>query len=227
MLLLFKILKENSISTFYLVGLLAISITLSIVLGSSAYYYAREFADTPNSVIFIFYFFSVFSMAFGLTSTTFISIISGYILQWHSIYPLVVAYMLASIFGYFIAKKIDKGKFLASIQKNEKLGKIYKRLNYQSFYATIFTKISPFIPFAVGNFLLSISNVRITYFLVGSFLGMLPRTLIAIWTGIQLNHIINPTENQAFNTWVNWMIMGLVGISLLGFYYVFRDNKKA
>ena len=224
MILLFTILRQNKASSFYLSILLIFSISLSAILGSSAYYYARMYENISIVYIVSFYLFSVLSMAFGLTPTTFISIISGYILNWTSVFPLVISYMLASLIGYFTAKTIDKGKFLQSIKEKDNLSKVYIKMKKNEILAVFFTKISPVIPFAVGNFLLSIGNVRLIYFLLGSLVGMLPRTLLAIWTGIQLHSFLSGEGIR--NNLSNWLILILILISIAGFYFIFTDKKK-
>ena len=165
-------------------------------------------------------------MAFGLTPTTFISIISGYVLAWPAVLPLVISYMLASLVGYFTAKMIDKGNFMQSVEGDEKLSRVYERLQGNELFAVFFTKISPVIPFAVGNFLLSIGNVRVHTFLVGSLFGMLPRTLLALWTGVQLHNLASSGIENFSSNWSSWMILLLILISLGGFYLIFRDKKK-
>ncbi|UZR92367.1 TVP38/TMEM64 family protein [Chondrinema litorale] len=226
MISLLKILNRNKASSIYITLLLVLSVSISGIMGSTAYYYAEKYAEISTELILMFYTLSVFSMAFGLTPTTFISIISGYVLAWPAVLPLVISYMLASLVGYFTAKIIDKGNFIKSIEEDEKLSKVYERLQGNELFAVFFTKISPVIPFAVGNFLLSIGNVRVDRFLLGSLFGMLPRTLLALWTGIQLHYLASSGIENWSSNWSSWMILLLIVISLGGFYLIFRDKKK-
>lgn len=51
-----------------------------------------------------------FTMAFALTPTTFVAIITGYYFGWSGLPGMVLAYALAAAIGYELAKRLDHGK---------------------------------------------------------------------------------------------------------------------
>jgi uncharacterized integral membrane protein len=57
------------------------------------------------------------TMAFALTPTTFVALLSGYFLGWQALIPVCVSYWLASWIGYVMAAKIDGGRLLNALEE--------------------------------------------------------------------------------------------------------------
>src|ERR1700751_4271330 len=113
---LVQVLKNNKFSF----GLLLLLIVLPFLVSSSIIVLATKYDETIRNFSLaawcLFYLCACFTMAFAMTHTTFIALLSGYFLGLKSIPFVVVSYFIASIMGYFLAKKVDRGKFMASLQ---------------------------------------------------------------------------------------------------------------
>ncbi|MEH6451637.1 MAG: VTT domain-containing protein, partial [Psychromonas sp.] len=133
----------------------------------------------------IFFFVSIFSMAFALTPTTLIALICSYLLGWQALPYVVIAYLLASVVCFYVARIMDAGKLMNSLQDHPEAQLVIERLQQQELTLIIFSKLSPILPFAISNILLAIAGARLKYFIIGAFIGMLPRTLVVFWVGIQ------------------------------------------
>ncbi|WP_157637688.1 TVP38/TMEM64 family protein [Flexithrix dorotheae] len=161
-------------------------------------------------------------MAFAITPTTFISILSGYFLGWLSVPFVVFSYLGAAIIGYFIAKKIDGGRFIKSLDAIPGIESVLKNLKDRELYITFLAKISPILPFALSNFLLSIGGANLKNFTIGSLLGMLPRTALAIYLGNEAQKLSILIENGSTGLEEQVLIVLLILIGAVGLFRVFK-----
>ena len=165
-------------------------------------------------------------MGLMLSPTTFIALLSGFILGWKAIPFVTVSYLLASIIGFFIGKLLDHGKverllalfpkgeaFFANIQKSEK--------------QLVFTcRLSPVLPFAFTNVLLAAIKTRFSTFIVFGTLGMLPRTLLAIWAGKQASSIYDLQTREWTLNFETVSLLVLVAISMLVLTLIIKNTYQ-
>ena len=169
----------------------------------------------------LFYFLTIFTMGLAITPTTFIAFVGGYFLAWYSLPFMVPAYLLASLLCYFLSRKVDGGKFVASLRKNPQVDQYLNRAYKSQLSLVIYSKLSPALPFALSNFLLAVMNIRIGQFLLGCFIGMLPRTVLAVWAGQELKQFVYAQANPNQLS----LILLLFAISLFGLFRVFKKEE--
>lgn len=128
---------------------------------------------------------SVVTMAFAFTPTTYVALFGGYFLGMSSSFFIIPAYLLASLLGYLCGRLIDHGLLLSLTAKKEKVATFIDNLKKREFSFVILSRLSPVLPFALMNFILSGLQVSLKNFLTAGFLGMLPRTLLFVWLGSQ------------------------------------------
>ncbi|WP_233507777.1 TVP38/TMEM64 family protein [Adhaeribacter pallidiroseus] len=167
-------------------------------------------------------------MAFAITPTTFVAIITGFYLGWSGFPGVVISYGLASLIGYGLAQIIDHGKLIRFISHFEKAAAIMSELKNQSWSLIILTRISPVLPFALMTFVLAMMKVEKRKFFLASIVGMLPRTLFFFWLGTQAQDVIALLQNPDTGKSGQILLLLLIIVSLLGLYFLFnRALKKA
>jgi uncharacterized membrane protein YdjX (TVP38/TMEM64 family) len=91
----------------------------------------------------------------------------------------------------------------------------------------ILCRLSPVLPFAVMNILFSMLKVDLKKYIWGSFVGMLPRTVIAIAAGTQAQTIRLLWEKGEDSTLVQVSFTILLIISIAGIaYYLKKALQK-
>jgi uncharacterized membrane protein YdjX (TVP38/TMEM64 family) len=160
-----------------------------------------------------------FTMAFALTPTTFVALLSGYFLGWKAFIPLAISYWIASYIGYKIAQKIDGGRFLKILAKKPKVKQVLENLQKDEFKIILLARLSPVLPFAVTNLLFSFAGTKLRNFLTAGFLGMLPRTILSIWVGTQAQEIRRLIEHPSEGNISQLLVLGLIFASLFGLGY--------
>jgi uncharacterized membrane protein YdjX (TVP38/TMEM64 family) len=168
----------------------------------------------------------MFAMAFGLTHTTFIAVFSGYFLSYISIPFVIVSYLLASVIGYFVGRLITGEKVINTIMTLPKAVPIAGELKKREFMIILLSRLSPALPFAVTNLLLSILKADFKKYFIAGSIGMLPRTLIFIWTGTQAKSIAEVIRNPETISVSRISTLIFLVVSVTGlFYYILKALK--
>lgn len=215
-------LQKNTFSivyTFFL-GLMPIFASSSI-----SYWLIMHEQEVQHFTILqwtLVYIASCFSMAFALTPTTFIALLSGYFLAWNAFAPIAISYWLASYLGFKVAKLIDGGRFLNKLSEKPKVRQVLDNLQKDEFKIILLARLSPVLPFAVTNVLFSFSGTKLKNFLTAGFIGMLPRTILSIWLGTQAQEIRKLIEHPSQGNSIQFFVFGLILISMLGLGYFIK-----
>ena len=163
-----------------------------------------------------------FTMAFALTPTTFVAIVTGYYFGWAGLAGMVLAYALAAAIGYELALRLDHGKLRHFLHLFPKAEAVLGELQNQSWQLILLTRLSPVLPFALMTFVLAIVGVPRKRFLLASVLGMLPRSLFFYWLGTEASDVLALLRDPDEGTLSKLVLVGLVAASLFGLYYVFN-----
>lgn len=166
------------------------------------------------------------TMALALTPTTFVAIATGYYLGWVGLPGMVVAYALAALLGYELARHLDQGKLRGFLLNFPKAGAVLGELHQQSWQLIVLTRLSPVLPFALMTFVLAIVGVPRGRFLAASVLGMLPRSLFFYWLGTEAHDVWALLRNPDQGTGSKLLLIGLVVASLWGLYTLFNRALK-
>ena len=163
-----------------------------------------------------------FTMAFALTPTTFVAIVTGYYFGWSGLPGMVLAYALAAAIGYELALRLDHGKLRQFLHLFPKAEAVLGELRGHSWQLILLTRLSPVLPFALMTFVLAIVGVPRRRFLLASVLGMLPRSLFFYWLGTEASDVLALLRNPDEGTMSKVVLLGLVAASLFGLFIVFN-----
>ena len=226
--LLRNLVRENASTFVSMLLLVVVPVVVSSTLAFILYQY-QDFLRELSWLQMLLYFGVIsVTMAFALTPTTFVALVSGFYLGWNGFAGIVVSYGVAALVGYALAQLIDHGKMMSFLNRFEKARHLMQELRNQSWSLIFLTRISPVLPFALMNFVLSLLQVNKKKFFVASIVGMLPRTLFFFWIGTQANDIIKLLQDPDSGTGGRLLMISLIVISIGGLYFVFdRALKKA
>ncbi len=163
----------------------------------------------------------------GLTPPTILALIFGYFLGWQAILPLFVINFGGILFINGIVRWLDHDRFLRFLGQNPKAQSVLDRILNKELEVIFFAKLSPILPFGLTNLLFALSGAKLKNILLGGFLGMTPRTLLAIWSGREAREISTLLENPNQSIWGQVIIALLVLASIAGLWQVLRRAGKA
>ena len=156
------------------------------------------------------------TMAFGLTPTTFVALVSGYFLGLSALLPIVVSYTLASGMGFGLGRYLDGGRFQQSLMKHPQAIRVAENIQRSPWQIVILSRLSPALPFCLMNLLMAALKVRLSVFLLAGAAGMLPRTVLSLWFGSQSRSLIDAVNDGGGTTGATIaLVLSLVTILLL------------
>ncbi|MFN3487821.1 MAG: TVP38/TMEM64 family protein [Emticicia sp.] len=164
---------------------------------------------------------------FAFTPPTLLALIFGYFIGWNAILPVFVLNMVAILLVNIITKRIDGDKFKAYLSDNKNISNILENIRKDELKFIFFTKLSPVLPFALTNFVFALSGAKLKNILLGGFFGMIPRTLLAVWTGSQAKEIRKLLENPNEGSLQKVLIILLLVVSVGGILYYILPRKAA
>lgn len=181
---------------------------------------------TPLETLAFFGIFS-FTMALAMTPTAFIAIISGYFFSWLGLVGIIFSYIFASILGLLIGKGLQKAGIAYSPKSGSKLEKLLNNFGKDEFMLIAFARLSPALPFAMTNIALSSLQLKWKNYLLGSIVGMLPRTLIFFWAGKNASNIWAFVANPSSEGLYKLIPVALVLISTMGLFIIIKKRVQA
>ncbi|MFY0651203.1 MAG: VTT domain-containing protein [Cyclobacteriaceae bacterium] len=175
-------------------------------------------ADFPLLHWVFFYTIATITMALAITPTTFVALVSGYFLGFEGVLAIILSYQTASVLGYYLASQLDDSILQSILDKYPKSKDIIENVNRNQFWLTFLARLSPALPFAIMNVVLSVSKIRLFHFFWGGLVGMLPRTLFFIWVGKQAASLDLAFENTPNLYWS----IGLTALILILMYKIVK-----
>ncbi len=183
--------RENRSTLVSLFLLIAVPVAASSVLVYFFYEHQECLSEPERLANDRLFSWLLLYLAFALTPTTFVALISGFFLGWIGFPGVVISYGIAALIGYKVAQLIDHGRMTNFINHFPKAALVMEELKHHSWELIILSRISPVLPFAFMTFVLSILRVPLRKFLIASMAGMLPRTLFFFWVGTQASNLLD------------------------------------
>ncbi|UXP33612.1 VTT domain-containing protein [Reichenbachiella agarivorans] len=149
----------------------------------------------------LFYLGTALTMSLAITPTTFIALLSGYFLGMESLVAVILAYEMASVVGYYLAKWLDRDFIKQLVIQYPKAAGYIDNVTHKQFMTTVLARLSPALPFALMNVVLSTSNIRFWTFFWAGLLGMLPRTVLFVWIGSQAQFLQDAIHHDQSVLW--------------------------
>ena len=161
----------------------------------------------------------------ALTPPTFLALVYGYFLGWSSL-PMLFGMNVGAIATiYFLAH------FLQPVAVRDYLVQIYPKVGFllNRFYKNelkliFFAKLSPVLPFAITNLFFAMAGARFKQVIAGGTLGMIPRTILAVWAGKEAQDIRYLLEHPNEGLATKIVLLLLIAISTVGVGYFFRTK---
>lgn len=162
----------------------------------------------------------------GLTPPTMLALIFGYFLGWQAVLPIFIVNFGGILIINLLVHWLDHDRFMAFLKRNPKAQSVLDRILNNELEVIFFAKLSPILPFGLTNLMFALSGAKLRNILLGGFLGMTPRTLIAIWSGHEAREIKALLENPNQSSWTQIVIVVLILVSIAGLWQVIQRSLK-
>lgn len=186
-----------------------------------------EYLKNLNSIEIAFLaILSSFSMGLSLIPTSFVALVAGYFWGLNAIFILVITYIIATIIGFYLSKKIDNQQILNELNKSNKAKQVLENLKTDQFKIIMLARLSPIFPFGISNVIFTYLGVPLQKLVFAGIIGMLPRTILLVWVSSKsesIKTIINGNWNEQFKLPI--LAIGLLSTGFL-IYIILKQLKK-
>lgn len=163
-------------------------------------------------------------LSLGILSSTLLALMGGYFLGWESLYYYLPCYIASSYIGYQIIAVIDQGKTIQLVQHSQRLKKTLSFLELYPFTSVLFLRLSPVISFGQLTALCSFIRLNIFKYLIASTVGMIPRTILAVWCGLYIKKQHDSLTDYHFPASYTPLLIALFILSLAGILYTLKRS---
>ncbi len=126
---------------------------------------------------------AILLMAFGLVPTAWVALVGGYVFGAAAVIYLSVANLFAAALGRIFALTVLNESDRRQMVCSNRWAMLTKRVEGRASYFVFYCRLSPVLPFALTNVLLSLVPISAGRHAFVSVLGMMPRTCLAVLGG--------------------------------------------
>ncbi|XVF37303.1 hypothetical protein REPUB_Repub19eG0134500 [Reevesia pubescens] len=116
---------------------------------------------------------------------------------------------VAASIAFLIARYFARERILKLVEGNKKFLAIDKAIGENGFRVVTLLRLSPLLPFSVGNYLYGLTSVKFVPYVLGSWLGMLPGTWAYVSAGAFGRAIIQEESDFGFGGGNGILTLGL------------------
>ncbi|MEZ6212213.1 MAG: VTT domain-containing protein [Phycisphaerales bacterium] len=133
----------------------------------------------------------------------------------------MIGVTLGALVGYFWGTILARKRVMAQIEHHPRAALIRRAIVdrglAQETMAVGLIRIPPNSPFALTNLAMSATRVRLLPYVIGTAVGIAPRTIFAVWLGNQAGEI-----QKAKSTGGKWVAIVGVAVAIVVFLIVYR-----
>ncbi len=174
-------------------------------------------------IIALYLLFNIFgfpTMYFSILLGYLYGVSLGFIIAWTGM-------LIGIIFSFLLSRYLFRELFVLKFGKNEMTKKLEEHLLKRNFITIIMTRIFFVIPYNIQNFIYGLTSVKISVYIIGTSLGIIPITLLNVYLGQLLfqGNLLNAGVTKIFG------IVSLILFIIIIFYIIkkiirFKKNNK-
>ena len=166
----------------------------ALVLAATSPYWLDGFLNLGASQIPVFLALTAGLSAFSLTPTHAASLLSGMAFgALLGTFVALVGVAMAAAIGFVTLRFLLRDKAVEALSHHPRAEAIHRELAQGHDLRTIgllaLIRLSPVMPFAATNLLMSTTGIRMLPFLAGSVIGLAPRIFAVVWIGSSLTEL--------------------------------------
>lgn len=174
---------------------------------------------SPQTGLVIYVALFALTSGLALLPTYAQAIIGGFVFQFAWGTPAALCgFVGGALLGYVVAQRVGGNQAMKLIAENPKAAAVHAALVGSGFWRALGTvtllRLPPNSPFAMMNLLLAATAVPWTAYLIGTLIGMAPRTAAMIYVGSTLKSL-SDTGAPAWYFWTG-IILALLVLGVVG-----------
>jgi pyruvate/2-oxoglutarate dehydrogenase complex dihydrolipoamide dehydrogenase (E3) component/uncharacterized membrane protein YdjX (TVP38/TMEM64 family) len=135
--------------------------------------------------------------------------------------------VVAATLSFLLGRTVARGWVERKLEHNPRLGAIDRAVGENGLKTVILLRMSPLLPFNLLNYALSLTRVRFRDYVLGSFVGMLPWTVMYVYLGSLVTSASALGTSHASGPWHALAYWGGLAATAVAVVMVTRMAKSA
>ncbi|HTH48832.1 MAG TPA: TVP38/TMEM64 family protein [Candidatus Limnocylindria bacterium] len=120
-----------------------------------------------------------------------------------------LASTLGAAASFLIGRFVARGWIARKAAGNAKFGAIDAAIGHEGWKIVVLLRLSPLFPFSLLNYALGLTRVKFRDYLLASWLGMMPGTLLYVWVGALAGDAARLANGQRQRGPAEWALYGV------------------
>src|SRR5213593_1439473 len=112
---------------------------------------------------------------------------------------------LGATAAFLVGRYLARDAIARKIEKHEKFATIDRAVADQGWKIVLLTRLSPVFPFALLNYAFGLTRVKLSHYVLASWLGMIPGTVLYVYLG----SLVNLGAGHRQRTTGEWVLFGV------------------
>src|SRR5438105_10495926 len=131
---------------------------------------------------------------------------------------------LGATAAFLVGRYLARDAIARKIEKNEKFSTIDRAVADEGWKIVLLTRLSPVFPFTLLNYAFGLTRVRLSHYVLASWIGMMPGTVMYVYLG----SLVNVSAGHRQRTVGEWVLYGVGLLATIAVtVFVTRVAKKA
>lgn len=136
--------------------------------------------------------------------------------------------VLSSTLAFLLGRSVARGWIQRRIANNDRFAAIDNAVAENGSKVVFLLRLSPIVPFALLNYALGLTRVRLRDYILASFLGMLPGTFLYVYVGSSVANLATLAPGKGSQgPWEHVLFWGGLVATLLVVALITRAARKA
>jgi uncharacterized membrane protein YdjX (TVP38/TMEM64 family) len=112
---------------------------------------------------------------------------------------------LGATAAFLVGRYLARDTIARKIEKNEKFATIARAVANEGWKIVLMTRLSPAFPFTLLNYAFGLTRVKLSHYMLASWLGMIPGTVMYVYLG----SLVNVGAGHRQRTTSEWILYGV------------------
>jgi uncharacterized membrane protein YdjX (TVP38/TMEM64 family) len=139
-----------------------------------------------------------------------------------------IASTLGATLAFLVGRTFARSWVEKIAAANPKFGAVDRAVQDHGFKIVLLTRLSPVFPFSVLNYLFSLTSVSLRDYVLGSWIGMMPGTVMYVYFGTAFKNIADVLSGNVEGGMAQKVLLGVgLVVTILVTVYVTRLARRA
>ena len=116
-----------------------------------------------------------------------------------------IAATLGATAAFLVGRYLARDVIARKVEKNEKFATIDRAVAHEGWKIVLLTRLSPVFPFTLLNYAFGLTRVKLSHYVVASWVGMMPGTVMYVYLG----SLVNVGTGHRQRTTSEWILYGI------------------